>query len=188
MAEQGLRSLAPTLIGGPQAVGVDRDVRDLAATLAKEEQERVNNMSVEAAELLLVALDQRLGDLHLSRKAWIRKTARRMLDMKDTWREEMRLEAEDYKTTKARNSERFTKTLGKYAESGGDTDEFDALSISQLIRLGVKPALFTEELARARWHDGGGEDEDYDDLEPEDKTALERAAVRQATRSLAFPD
>ena len=92
MAEQGLRSLAPTLIGGPQAVGVDRDVRDLAATLAKEEQERVNNMSVEAAELLLVALDQRLGDLHLSRKAWIRKTARRMLDMKDTWREEMRLE------------------------------------------------------------------------------------------------
>ena len=106
-------------------------------------------MSVEAAELLLVALDQRLGDLHLSRKAWIRKTARRMLDMKDTW---------------------------------------DALSISQLIRLGVKPALFTEELARDRWHDGGGEDEDYDDLEPEDKTALERAAVRQATRNLAFPD
>ena len=57
------------------------------AELVKEGQEIVRNTSVEAAELLLVALDQRLGDLHLSRKAWIRKTARRMLDMKDTWRD-----------------------------------------------------------------------------------------------------
>ena len=150
--------------------------------ISKRESREIINSAF--AEMKLPTLDDR----ELPADRWSKKVAGQLLDMKDACREEMRLEAEDYKTTKARNSERFTKTLGKYAESGGDADEFDALSISQLIRLGVKPALFTEELARARWHDGGGEDEDYDDLEPEDKTALERAAVRQATRNLAFPD
>ena len=143
--------------------------------ISKRESREIINSAF--AEMKLPTLDDR----ELPADRWSKKVAGQLLDMKDACREEMR-------PTKARNSERFTKTLGKYAESGGDTDEFDALSISQLIRLGVKPALFTEELARARWHDGGGEDEDYDDLEPEDKTALERAAVRQATRNLAFPD
>jgi hypothetical protein len=48
--------------------------------------------------------------------------------------------------------------------------------------------VFKDELARAFWHDGGGADEDYDDLPAEDKEALERSAVKQAEASLAFPD
>ena len=97
-------------------------------------------------------------------------------------------EADDHEPATVPNSKRFPAILERYVEGGGDAEELDTLSINQLIGLGVEPEVFKDELARAFWHDGGGADEDYDNLPAEDKEALERSAVKQAKASLAFPD
>ena len=58
------------------------------------------------------------------------------------------------------NSERFPDVLALWTKYGGTAEEFDTLTVDQLVGLGVKQSEVAEELAKKAWEASGGSPEE----------------------------
>jgi hypothetical protein len=113
-----------------------------------------------------------------SGRAWARRWARKLaeLEMHAPGRVGEHQEGELGGTTGPSNSARFPNALRAFQmEVGGTVGEFDALTPTQLVTVGVPEAELAEELARAAWLEVGSLPGSFDEL-----TAEEQAKLRMA--------